>query len=613
MAVAYTDYFGTESNDPYSAPPGLSSIVDLLNMKGISWGEYQDLPCSGFLGYGLHDQQSLLQDYIRKHNPLILFDYISSNVTRSSLVNDDVSFNSDMAPETLHLRALSQWAFITPSMPDDSDVTINDEFFSKAFSCFMAKYQHTFWMLRNKTFTLNDRYGGQMTLDNLTLTRPGREQMCGHQTWHWDIGPRLSPWLIPILLLISNIHLLPLDKGRFAAIIHLLGDPIDSFWSLIYKLYSWEQCYYFAKKFAPNPRVERRRRIIATIFAAYEEIEGPEITLEEYFTALAERSGVNDLEKFVEWTRTAIELADSRTNECLRTWLAISLYVCQIIASFVPDIGGGNTSPSGGRIGTAMLISWLVPAVLLSNAIGSFTSPQSCYDIVNRFAKRTKNPFPPLLRRRSSLFRGRNIQGSRSDHFEALPWSRGIYTFRPWKTRFLTGKSNWSKIALMLFFATLLLCIGMTGGFIIVWYTIPNGLNCRNFWMIGIFLAWFISAFVTWIFHITNFLIGKYHRRFVLFKDALIAIPSMLVIFLSNSGLFNWCFCWCGYFHYGKWARVTSNTNSLYEVNDRTLYPGVVAVTLLLQICCFAVVPWWWRRGVRLVRWGEGAKHHEAE
>jgi hypothetical protein len=111
------------------------------------------------------------------------------------------------------------------------------------------------------------------------------------------------------------------------AIIYLLGDLIDSFWSLIYKLDSWEQYYYFAKKFAPNPWVERGRRIIATIFAAYKEIEGPEITSEEYFTALAERSGVNDLEKFEEWTRTAIELVDRRTDEFLRTWLAIFLFV----------------------------------------------------------------------------------------------------------------------------------------------------------------------------------------------------------------------------------------------------------------------------------------------
>lgn len=479
-------------------------------------------------------------------------------------------------------------------------------------------YQRTVSMLGNQTLALNDPifFNDQwtMTLDNLTLTRPGCEQMCGHQTWYWDVGPRLSTWLIPVLLLVSNVDLSPLDKRRFAAIVHLLGDPIDSFWSLLHKIDAWKRCYTLAEKYAAIPRVEGKRRIIATIFAAYEEIEGPEITSEEYFSEIAERSGVNDAEKFVEWTRTAIELADSRTDESLRTWLAIFLYIYQIIASFVPEIGGGNTSPPGGRIGTAMFISWLVPAVLLSNAIGSFTSRRSCSSIMNRFADRTNNPFPPLLKRRFSLFRGCIIPGSGSDHFEALPWSGGIYTFRPWKTRFLTNKRSFTKTSLLLFLSILPLCIGMTGGFIIVWYTLPNGFNCRHFWMLGIFLAWLFSAFITTLSHSPSFITGKYHWRFVLFKDALIAIPSVLIIFLSSSGLFNSCFCWSGWLTYGKnGARVPLVTDGFYEIKDRTLYPGVVGITIFLQIGVAVGVWWGWRNGLWLARWSEAVRHREAE
>jgi hypothetical protein len=479
-------------------------------------------------------------------------------------------------------------------------------------------YQRTVSMLGNQTLTLNNpiffHNEWPMTLNNLTLTRPGCEQMCGHQTWYWDVGPRLSTWLIPVLLLVSNVDLSPLDKRRFAAIIHLLGDPIDSFWSLLHKIDAWNQCYIFAKKYAALPRLERKRRIIATIFAAYEEIGGPEITSEEYFTEIAERSGVNVEVKFAEWTRTAVELADSRTDEFLRTWLAIFLYIYQIIASFVPEIGGGNTSPPGGRIGTAMFISWLIPAVLLSNAIGSFTSRRSCYSIMNRFAERTGNPFPLLLRRRSSFFRRNYSSDTASDHFEALPWSGGIYTFRPWKIRFMTDKRDSTKTSLLLFLSILPLGIGMTGGFIIVWYTLPNGFNCRHFWMIGIFLAWLISAFTTTLSYSPSFITGKYHWRFVLFKDAIIAIPSILIIFLSSSGLFNSCFCWSGWFSYGnKGARVSLVTDSFYETEDRTLYPAVVAITIFLQIGVAVGVWLGWRRGLKLARWGESVRHKEAE
>ncbi|KAH6667854.1 hypothetical protein B0J14DRAFT_489225 [Halenospora varia] len=450
-----------------------------------------------------------------------------------------------------------------------------------------------------------------MNRENLTLTLPGCEQMCGHQTWYWDLGPRISTWLVPILLLVSNVDLSPLDKRRFMAIIHLVGDPIDSFWSLIHKLDAWEQCYKLAGRWENES--ERRRRIIANVFAAFEEIEGPEIFSEDYWNTLAERSGLTHDDTFVEWTRTAIELADSRSDEFLRTWLAIILYIWQVVASFVPEIGGGNTSPPGGRIGTAMFISWLVPAVLLSNALGSFTSRRSCYNIIHRFAERTKNVGPPL-RRRSSQFRGKVIPGSATDMFEALAWTGGIYTFRPWKFQYITCERNVKKTLCIGILATVPVCIAMIGGFVIIWYTLPNGFNCRHFWLIAIFTAWYFSAFITWYSNASRFVTGKYHWRFVLVKDALIAIPSVIVIFLSSAGLFNSCFCWSGYFQYGAaGARILLNSAPFYDFNDRTLYPGVVSVCLLAQICYFIFVAIRWRNGLHLIRWAESVRHEEAE
>lgn len=72
---------------------------------------------------------------------------------------------------------------------------------------------------------------------NMTLTLPSYRRIYGQkQAWYWDIGPRLSTWLIPTLLLLTNIELSPLDKRRFMALIHFLGDPIDSIWSLLHQI-----------------------------------------------------------------------------------------------------------------------------------------------------------------------------------------------------------------------------------------------------------------------------------------------------------------------------------------------------------------------------------------
>ena len=454
---------------------------------------------------------------------------------------------------------------------------------------------HNGSLLSNDEVFFRDNDGQAMSSpDTLTLTLPGCQQLCGRRAWYWDIGPRLSTWLIPILLLLGNIELSPLGKRRFMALIHLLGDPMDSMWSLLHKIDAWDHCYVLAK--GHSGFSNDRRRVIATVFAGFEEIYGPSITSVECFDSIATRSGVGQEEKFREWRRTALELADSRTDEFLRSRLAILLYFYQVIAGFVKEVGGGNTSPPGGRIGTAMFISWLVTAVLLSNAIGGFTSRRTCFDILSRFNERTNNRFrmPP-------------------SYFESQSWSGAIYTFRPWKTRYITGETGRVRTALLLLLAVLPIWAGMTGGFIIIWYTLPNGFNCRHFWLIGIFVTWHLSAVLTWLSYTPKFTTGKYHWHFILVKDAAIAIPSIVVIFLSSCGLFNSCFCWSGFFYYRGRAHVPLNTDQFYQNNDRTIYPAVVTICLFFQCAVFFVVTVVWRKGLEIMRWSENARHQEWE
>jgi len=52
-----------------------------------------------------------------------------------------------------------------------------------------------------------------------------------------------------------------------------------------------------------------------------------------------------------------------------RAYTALLIYLWQVVAAFVKIIGGAP-KPSGGMLGPAMLLSWLIPMVLLSNAVG---------------------------------------------------------------------------------------------------------------------------------------------------------------------------------------------------------------------------------------------------
>lgn len=61
-------------NDDFNVfPSNISTVVDLLDTKGISWGEYQeDIPYPGFTGFNYSNQVTFANDYVRKHK------YVSS-------------------------------------------------------------------------------------------------------------------------------------------------------------------------------------------------------------------------------------------------------------------------------------------------------------------------------------------------------------------------------------------------------------------------------------------------------------------------------------------------------------------------------------------------------
>ena len=442
--------------------------------------------------------------------------------------------------------------------------------------------------------------------DNITLTLPGCRLLCGErQAWYWDVGPRISTWLAPILILLSNVALSPLDKRRFLAILHLLGDPIHSISSLIHKIDTWDRCWHLARQYGAY--CDDCKRVVATVFAGFEEIEGPRIDSRRYFDTLADEHGLAT--HFPEWRRTALKLADSRTDEFLRTCLALLLYIFSLIASFIKEVGGESSSPPGGRVATGVFLSWLVPTVLLSNVVGNFPSRRTCYEILGQFAERTGDrlrvprsqsvclPGFPYLKRACS-----------TDFFHSLGWSGGIYTFRPWAAQYLISERRWPRVVLVHCLSITPIFIGVIGGFIILWFGLPIGPNCRHTWLVGIFLAWVVSALATQYSNSPKFATGKYHWRFILVKDALIAMPSITVIFLSACGLFNSCSCWSGFLSRPESAHVPLNGDPFYELNDRTVYPSVVGISLVLQLLIFVAVVVIWRRGLKLFWWSESAR-----
>ncbi|KAK9238084.1 phosphoesterase family-domain-containing protein [Lipomyces kononenkoae] len=119
VAAVGGSYFGIDSDAFFRVPSNVSTVIDLLDTKGISWAEYQeDLPYAGFTGFNYSNQVTFANDYVRKHNPLIIYDSIANNASRVNNIKNFTSFYDD-----LNNQQLPQWIFITPNMTNDGHDT----------------------------------------------------------------------------------------------------------------------------------------------------------------------------------------------------------------------------------------------------------------------------------------------------------------------------------------------------------------------------------------------------------------------------------------------------------------------------------------------------------
>ncbi|KAI0798227.1 phosphoesterase family-domain-containing protein [Abortiporus biennis] len=119
------DFFGMMDDSLYNIPANISTVVDLLEPKNISWASYQEnLPTDGYLGFN-YTQPNYLNSsappytyYVRKHNPHAIFDSITNLASRRAKIRNFNDFAADV-----NASALPQWNFITPNLVNDAHDT----------------------------------------------------------------------------------------------------------------------------------------------------------------------------------------------------------------------------------------------------------------------------------------------------------------------------------------------------------------------------------------------------------------------------------------------------------------------------------------------------------
>ncbi|PKY05668.1 putative acid phosphatase [Aspergillus campestris IBT 28561] len=121
MGAAGGDTFGLDNDEDLSVPANISTIADMFDTKQIAWGEYQeDMPHVGFQDEDYQNDGK--DDYVRKHNPLIMFESVTKDETRLRQIKNFKHLDDD-----LQQKRLPQFSFITPNMTNDAHDAELDE------------------------------------------------------------------------------------------------------------------------------------------------------------------------------------------------------------------------------------------------------------------------------------------------------------------------------------------------------------------------------------------------------------------------------------------------------------------------------------------------------
>jgi hypothetical protein len=248
MAALGGDYFGMQNDDFSRAPSNISTIVDILEDRGISWAMYQeDMPFSGFEGKAWVNQRNGANAYVRKHNSAVLFDTLSRTEQRLSQMKNlsMIDTSRSMFHRDLKENKLPLWMFITPNMTSDghdTSATVAGAWCRKFLGPLLADktfMQNTLVLItwdENETYSQQNRILSILVGDAVPAELVGTTDSNFYNHYselatvqaNWDL-PTLGRWDVG-----ANV---------FDLVARKTGDKIRAFKSGQLSKYSWSSSY----------------------------------------------------------------------------------------------------------------------------------------------------------------------------------------------------------------------------------------------------------------------------------------------------------------------------------------------------------------------------------
>jgi hypothetical protein len=403
-----------------------------------------------------------------------------------------------------------------------------------------------------------------------------------------DVRYRFQLWKTPLILLIAHMHLPPLGwRASIFVILHLIGDPLDTIWSLSHKI---SLCHSRAEKWSGN----KDWKAMATVVISYEEWgkgDKVEAALLQAFRAgnpwvedVANRPLADDQqERLRDACRNAAQsLSADRSTSSVPVAVSIAIFFGAIWIAFDKHSPSSSNDSSCQLFSdnegitpyyiahTALYIS-VLPAVLLSAVIGVSQDRDSIPHILNQLQKDTEDTEDHM--QPTGCF----------EHWKRIT-SGGIYSWQPGKWQSLRsgdGDGCWrSRLLALLSFTSIV--SGCLIAIYMAYTALPRGFGCREIAIISTFVLWILSA--AFDFYAENFY--KPHIRYarVFLKDLLCSTAIVVYNVFVYLGIYNRCSCWT---KFGRGPLICGQRPEVKRelaIRMKNEWPRAIASLVALQI-----------------------------
>ena len=430
-----------------------------------------------------------------------------------------------------------------------------------------------------------------------------------------------------MVLLLMVLHSTTLSKS-FLTVPRVMGDPIFSMWSLLWKLKANHLCLQAGRVVvqsldqqrlgtlaAPHSKrtlwgaTRTRKDVLAQelgviIRAMTDLLRGSKLhrpddaELEDVTACLhhfisKSRTPFTDLLDTI--SSTASSIVKLRTQAMWKAWAAVVVCVVELAVLFIPAIN--DSKPSGSKIAATFLLSWLIPLVLLGETVGGYSD----FDLVRKEVLRFFEGHyldPEALQTINAL----------KGHHRPLAWTGGLIYYQPTMT--------FSPTLLILACLPVLYAV-LTTGFALG--SPPTYFNERHFLLIGLSISWFLSAVTTWL---LSQPVGSppkiSYKRFLVIsvKDIILSLASPALLSVLTCGWLSTCESWSGHYWFrGAAAAVQLNPWLLFESNHR-LFRNLILASLFFGLLYY-LASFYWRTWIHwvLVRlpWAKNAGGSDIE